>query len=186
MLFYLMNGHAPNKQSMKNNGCVFRVLVKDYRGEVPMEIVAHAMEHCGDSVHSCLKLRNYLSSDYNEYKRIYEECFHEMRTALKLFPVNCCDSEEELLQKSRQIFILEINSVFIGSVAVYGDEIDDLIVAKEFQRKGYGEKLLKFAISYMQTNGISPICLGVAGWNQVAIKMYLKNGFKIVKTEIVK
>lgn len=124
--------------------------------------------------------------DYDEYKRIYEDCFFDMRTALALTPINCCDGQEELFQKREEIFILEIDDLLIGSVAIYGNEIDDLIVAKEFQRKGYGQLLLKFAVSYMQKNNVSPISLQVADWNQGAIIMYQKNGFQIVKTEIYK
>ena len=71
----------------------------------------------------------------------------------------------------------------IGSVAIYDNEIDDLIVEKSCQRAGYGEALLQFAISYMQSSNIAPIVLHVADWNQGAIKMYMKNGFAIVKTE---
>lgn len=132
---------------------------------------------------SPLRLRNYSAFDYEEYKRIYEECFRDMRTALQRFPVDCCDSKEELERKKDKIYILEVDGKLIGSVAIYGNEIDDLIVEKSFQRVGYGEALLQSAISYMQSNNISPIVLHVADWNQGAIKMYMKNGFATVKTE---
>ena len=126
---------------------------------------------------SPLRLRNYSAFDYEEYKRIYEECFRDMRTALQRFPVDCCDSKEELEHKKDKIYILEIDGKLVGSVAIYDNEIDDLIVEKRYQRAGYGEALLQFAISYMQSNNISPIVLHVADWNQGAIKMYMKNGF---------
>lgn len=132
---------------------------------------------------SPLRLRNYSAFDYEEYKRIYEECFRDMRTALQRFPVDCCDSKEELERKKDKIYILEVDGKLIGSVAIYGNEIDDLIVEKSVQRVGYGEALLQSAISYMQSNNISPIVLHVADWNQGAIKMYMKNGFATVKTE---
>ncbi len=149
-----------------------------------MKITAYTMHYKGDKVNSDLILRNYISSDYSVYKRIYEECFFEMRTALELVPVNCCDSSEELLAKSSDIFVLEKNGRIIGSVAIYKNEIDDLIVAKKFQRKGYGKKLLDFAVASMQESGISPITLHVADWNKSAVKLYLDNGFVITGTEI--
>lgn len=148
-----------------------------------MKILAHTMEYRGGSIVSPLRLRNYSAFDYEEYKRIYEECFRDMRTALQRFPVDCCDSKEELERKKDKIYILEVDGKLIGSVAIYGNEIDDLIVEKSFQRVGYGEALLQSAISYMQSNNISPIVLHVADWNQGAIKMYMKNGFATVKTE---
>lgn len=148
-----------------------------------MKIIVHTMEYRGGYIVSPLRLRNYSAFDYEEYKRIYEECFRGMRTALQRFPVDCCASKEELERKKEKIYILMIDGKLIGSVAIYDNEIDDLIVEKNYQRMGYGEALLQFAISYMQSNCISPIVLHVADWNQGAIKMYIKNGFAIVKTE---
>lgn len=148
-------------------------------------IVAHTMEYQGSPVVSHLRLRNYSAYDYNEYKRIYDECFRDMRKALQLFPVDCCDSKEELERKKDKIYVLEIDGKLIGSVAIYENEIDDLVVEKSSQRMGYGEALLQFAMSYLQSKNRSPIVLRVADWNQGAVKMYLKNGFSIVKTEIV-
>lgn len=151
-----------------------------------MKIVAHTMEYRGETLCSKLKTRNYSADDFAEYKQIYEECFFDMRTALERFPVNCCRSAGELLQKSSMIFILEVENQIAGSIAIYGNEIDDLIVSKKFRRQGYGKALLQFAVALMQKNNVSPIILHAADWNQNAIKMYLNNGFKIVKTETVR
>ena len=134
---------------------------------------------------SHLQLRNYSTFDFSEYKRIYEEGFRDMRTALQLLPIDCCDSKEELERKKDSIYILEINGRLIGSIATYDNEIDDLVVEKSCQRMGYGEALLQFAVSRLQRNNIHPIILHVADWNQGAVKMYLRNGFSIVKTETI-
>ena len=150
-----------------------------------LEIVAHTMEYHGEHMQSSLQLRNYSACNYDEYKKIYEECFHDMRSAYQLYPVDCCYSEEGLEHKKDNIYILEVGGELIGSVAIYGNEIDDLIVRKSCQRMGYGEALLRFAVSQMQNNDISPITLHVAEWNQGAIRMYLKNGFTVVRTEKV-
>ena len=148
-----------------------------------MKIAAHTMEYQGGRIVSHLLLRNYSALDYKEYKRIYEECFHDMRIALQRFPIECCGSREELERKKEEIYILEIDGKIIGSVAIYGNEIDDLVVEKSFQGMGYGTALLRFAVSSLQSNHTSPIILHVADWNQSALKIYLKNGFSIVKTE---
>ena len=150
-----------------------------------MEVAAHRMEYSGGPVHTHLRLRNYSDRDFAVYRRIYNESFFEMRTALRRFPLECCDSRENLEKRRDNIFILEIDGCFVGSVAIYDNEIDDLIVAKAFRRRGFGEALLQYAVSHLQSRGVSPIVLHVADWNQGAIKMYLKNGFSIVKTEIV-
>ncbi|MBS4535711.1 hypothetical protein GOQ29_08795 [Clostridium sp. D2Q-14] len=62
-------------------------------------IIAHTMEYIGDNIHTSLVLRKYTNSDFNIYKTIYEDCFWEMRTALQLTPVNCCDTKEQLNKK---------------------------------------------------------------------------------------
>lgn len=151
-----------------------------------MEIVVHTMAYSQEGrLQSRLRVRNYADRDFDAYQKTYNECFSAMRTALQRFPIDCCDSRENLEKKRDQIFILEIDGCFIGSVTIYGNEIDDLIVAKAFQRKGHGQALLRFAVSRLQSNGVSPIVLHVADWNQGAMRLYLKNGFSIVRTEIV-
>ena len=44
-----------------------------------MKIIAHTMEYRGESIMSSLQLRNYSSFDYKEYKKVYEECFRDMK-----------------------------------------------------------------------------------------------------------
>lgn len=73
----------------------------------------------------------------------------------------------------------------IGSVAVYGNEIDDLIVANQFQNLGYGKLLLQFAVNLLQKRDISPIVLCVAEWNQKAISLYKTQDFIVTKIETV-
>ena len=105
-----------------------------------IDIVAHTMAYNGGPVESAVTLERYSDRYFPEYKKIYEDCFCEMR------PVNACDSREELLNKANDIYLHVENNILIGSIAIYGNEIDDLIVAKEYQRKGYGLLFLNFAI----------------------------------------
>ena len=119
-----------------------------------IDITAHTMEYCGNLVESNVELVQYSDDYFLDYKRIYEDCFHEMRTALELHPVDNCDSREELLNKQCDIFLYIENGILIGSVATYENEIDDLIVAKDYQCKGYGKQILCFAISHMQKKNI--------------------------------
>lgn len=151
-----------------------------------MGIIAHTMHYTANKTLSAsLDLRNYRDSDYSAYKQVYEDCFSDMRRALNLKPINCCSSREDLLDKAGCIFVLEVEGELAGSVALYGHEIDDLVVARKFQRKGYGQGLLRFAVARMQQSNISPVTLHVADWNQAAVRLYMKNGFTIVATETV-
>ena len=150
-----------------------------------VEVLAHTMEYCGGSVDSSALLARYTDDYFEQYKSVYEACFHEMRAELGLKPVDACDSREELLNKSNDIFLYTENNILIGSIAIYKNEIDDLIVVREYQHKGYGRLLLNFAIATMQKKCVSPIVLHVADWNKQAVNLYLKNGFVVTKTEIV-
>ena len=73
---------------------------------------------------------------------IYNECFYEMRKTLNIEPYNFLNNYEQIKEKSKDIYLLVENEEIIGSIACYGNEIDDLIVNKKFQHKGYGKQLL--------------------------------------------
>lgn len=151
-----------------------------------MKIIAHTMQYMGGVLPEPeLNLRNYLSADYSAYQHAYNDCFSDMRRALGLSPVHCCDDRRTLLAKAKDIYILDVEGELAGSVAIYGNEIDDLFVAKNHQRKGYGQRLLRFAVASMQRMEVTPVLLHVADWNQDALRLYLKNGFQIIDTEVV-
>jgi len=151
-----------------------------------MDVVAYTMEYTGFPINSSLtSLTQFEEKYYEEYKTIYEDCFYKMRKALCLEPYNDCDSLEQLLAKKEDIYLLVVDNKLIGSVAVYGNEIDDLIVSQNFQNQGYGKKLLLFGVALLQRKNISPIILGVAEWNQKAITLYKNNGFVVSKIETV-
>ena len=149
------------------------------------DIILHTMEYTGNVVESVDQLVNFYTDVYDGYKRVYEDCFHQMREDLELFPVDNCYSLHGCLEKREYIYILFEENLLVGSVAIYGNEIDDLIVDKEYQHRGYGLRLLRYAISRMQKDGVSPIILKVADWNVRAIDIYKKVGFEIVGTEII-
>lgn len=74
----------------------------------------------------------------------------------------------------------------IGSVACYGNEIDDLIVNKKYQKKGYGKQLLLWGMQHIRRLNEEPITLHVAEWNQNALRLYKEVGFEVVSSERVR
>lgn len=151
-----------------------------------MEVIAYGMEYMGGEVKTDINLVPFREEFFEEYKKIYNECFYEMRKALDIKPYYFYSSIEQLEDKKEKIFVLKENDELIGSVAMIDCEIDDLIVNPKYQGKGYGKKLLLYAINKMQTMGINTIKLYVAKWNEKAVKLYEKNGFKCVKIEKVR
>lgn len=122
---------------------------------------------------------------WNEYMKIYNECFYKMRKALEIEPINFYYDYSQIKDKIKDIFLYLQNGAIIGAVSCYENELDDLIVEKSFQGQGLGQKLLFWGINHIKEQGYEEIILHVAEWNQNAVKLYLKNGFSIAKRERV-
>ena len=113
-----------------------------------------------------------------EYKRIYNECFHEMREALGIKPFDFIQDDSFFETGMDAVFLLTVNGRLIGSVALRGNEIDDLIVAPACQGMGYGRQILLWALAHIRSDRI---ILHVAAWNRKAVALYQKTGFVITE-----
>ena len=122
---------------------------------------------------------------WNEYKKIYNECFYKMRKELEVEPINFYSGYYQIKDKINNIFLYFQDEVIAGAVSCYGNELDDLIVNKPFQGQGSGQKLLLWGMNHIKEQGYKEIILHVAEWNQNAVELYLKNGFSIKKIEKV-
>lgn len=123
---------------------------------------------------------------WKEYMKIYNECFYKMRKALEVEPINFYSDYSQIRDKINDIFLYLQNGVIVGAVSCYGNELNDLIVEKSFQGQGIGKKLLLWGMNHIKEQGYEEIFLHVAEWNQNAVKLYLKNGFRIRKREKVR
>lgn len=103
-----------------------------------------------------------------------------------LFPLDAWSIEmflEELAQvpHSRQVCVLEIDGQIIGyaSLRFVGNEgdINTISVARDFQRKGYGQLLLNWLEQTAKENGVKELFLDVRTDNEPAIAIYKKNGY---------
>ena len=118
--------------------------------------------------------------------KIYNACFYEMRKSLDIEPYNFLSDYKQIGEKCKDIFLLVNGKEIIGSVACYGSEIDDLIVNRKFQHKGYGKQLLLWGMNYIRQSSNEPISLHVAKWNENAVMLYEKVGFVITDIERVR
>jgi len=139
------------------------------------------MDYIQGKVDSDLQVVNYDNKYYENYKNAFEDCFFEMRQALGFKPTRDCYKPEELIENKNNIFLLVDNEEIIGSVILPGNEIDEFFINEKYQRKGYGRKLLNFAINYYQKKEVKKIFLGVADWNEKAVKLYESCGFTSTK-----
>ena len=142
-----------------------------------MEYV-HPME-----VNSAISMTKY-SSEYQEaYKELYNSGYHKMREALDIKPYDFIQDDSFFEEGMENVFLLLKQGEIIGTVALKGDEIDDLIVNGKYQGNGYGKQILLWAIKNIQT--ARPV-LHVAGWNEKAIALYKSVGFEITETIEIK
>ncbi len=77
------------------------------------------------------------------------------------------------------VYLLIEDGELIGSVALKGNKIDDLLVKKEYQGRGCGRQILLWALENINS---SNIILHVAEWNARAVRLYKSVGFEITKT----
>jgi ribosomal-protein-alanine N-acetyltransferase len=78
--------------------------------------------------------------------------------------------------------VLEINKKVNGYIGLWitpdGADVINFYVDKEYQGRGFGKKLLKFAIDLCTMSKVKQISLEVRENNEVAIALYEKMGFK--------
>lgn len=122
---------------------------------------------------------------WEEYKRIYNVCFYEMRKNLDIKPFYFLSDYAQIQDKSKFIFLLIHDGILVGSVACYGNEVDDLFVDEKYQGRGIGRQLLLWAMKYIRNKNNLPIVLHVAACNKTAIALYKSVGFTMTKTEII-
>lgn len=118
-----------------------------------------------------------------QYKALYNAAFRPMREALDIKPYDWYKDDRAILAKAHEINLLTDGDVLIGSVSCIGNEIDDLFVNETYRRKGYGRKLLVWAMNRIASEGASDMVMHVAQWNEGAVKLYLDEGFEITKTD---
>jgi GNAT superfamily N-acetyltransferase len=124
---------------------------------------------------------------YERYSGLINTCFYEMRKALNIQPYESyCADLEELMGQKENIFLLLDGDEIIGAVSCYENEIENLAVSLKYQRQGFGKKLMRFALDYMQKRGTSPIKLTVTQWNRSAIALYESFDFVITKETTVR
>ncbi len=92
--------------------------------------------------------------------------------------------ESEIKNPFSQYIIAKINREIVGFAGVIDTvdqlEITNIVVRKNFRKKGIGNELLTELIKLAKENGKEKITLEVNNTNLAAIKLYEKNGFKNV------
>lgn len=92
--------------------------------------------------------------------------------------------ESELKNPFSQYIIAKLNNEIVGFAGVIDTvdqlEITNIVVKKDFRKKGIGNELLEKLIKLAKEKDKEKITLEVNNTNLAAIKLYEKNGFKNV------
>ena len=63
--------------------------------------------------------------------------------------------------------------------------LDNIVIDEKYQKNGYGQKLLDYLLEYSKENKYSDILLNVYCFNENAIKLYEKYGFKKLTQDMI-
>lgn len=147
------------------------------------------MEYRGGAVASDLEpeLVPFEDRHYDLYQRVGNETFADLLSELRsnirqFFPL------DEV--RARETYLWFEGEELVGSVRIRHDEaercheIERALVARRFQGRGYGTRLLKFAVAKLQRTGRTPIVLTVAACNAKAVELYARLGFVAVREDM--
>jgi diamine N-acetyltransferase len=144
--------------------------------------------------------------DYDYINKLYwqSDCFHYNNEPYIYEKTNegCRTKEyiESLLNEEINIFIvLEKGMEIIGFLFAYEETkgylpfhkkrkyivIDNIVIDENYRNNGYGEKLLNHIIEYAKNGNYNDIVLNVYRFNETAIKLYEKKGFKIITQDMI-
>ncbi len=145
------------------------------------------LSHSGErQPESRLEFVNYRSEHFERYVHAMQRSFYELRSSNDFKPYICCQPDEakriELEQNKDHIYLLMDGEQIAASVIVGKDSIEDVFVVPEYQGKGFGRKLMWFALNKAIDNGSCHITLSAIEWNTKALRLYESVGFHVAKT----
>jgi len=142
--------------------------------------------------------------DYDKINKLYwqSDCFHYNNEPYIYEKTNegCRTKEyiESLLNEKINIFIV-LEKEVIGFLYAYEETkghlpfhkkrkyivIDNIVIDENYRNNGYGEKLLNYIVEYAKNRNYNDIVLNVYRFNENAIKLYEKKGFKIITQDMI-
>ncbi len=109
-----------------------------------------------------------------------------MEIDAEIFPNDALDIEKigKLLDhRTKELLVLEMGGIIVGYLILnpqkYTGHLQRIGVAKEYQGKGYGKRLMDAATSRFREQGLQRSVLYVLRNNKVAVSLYGKFGFQV-------
>jgi ribosomal protein S18 acetylase RimI-like enzyme len=132
-----------------------------------------------------MKIRKATGKDKEIIKKIFSEGYSVSPYNEKWPPEMLEKRISDYLKYYDNMFVLEVDKKIVGFIifcfyawhAGLRGYINEVVVAPEFQGKGYGRALMDFAESYMKKKGAKEVCL-LTSPESGAFKMYQKRNYK--------
>ena len=114
------------------------------------------------------------------------EVFYQLRITNNIVPHKLSGSSPEELEKISRYFeknagtfyFLFVDGGLAGTILHEKNYIRSLAVARNYQRRGFGELLVKYTVNAILTLGYTEIRLHVLDGNTPAERLYSKLGFR--------
>lgn len=133
---------------------------------------------------------------YYEDKMTLEcEAFTPLRRENDIKPYNWYEgSSKEDIERNREwtlkqqdyIYLFFESDEIVGASMVKAAEVDLLFVNPKYQGKGYGRKILEFAVNRGLEQNASGVNLNALASNDSALRLYRSTGFKIVQAQDIR
>jgi ribosomal protein S18 acetylase RimI-like enzyme len=134
----------------------------------------------------------YASEFFQLEIELESEVFYELRKKNGIMPIALKNSTPSELEEIKLFFSNNSSSFFflfdgesrtaenlIGSILLLGNYIQCLAVAKKYQRRGYGEQLVKYGVNSALAQGHKTVELTLIDGNIQAQALYTKLGFTV-------
>jgi len=117
---------------------------------------------------------------FDSYLQVVQESFYEVHVINDIKPYIVTEEivRRYKLNNKENVYLLFEDDKILASVTIGKGTVENLMVSKTAQGKGYGKKALQFAINKMMSQGNKEIRISYMEGNDSAKKLYLSLGFK--------
>ncbi|MFZ3580312.1 GNAT family N-acetyltransferase [Virgibacillus sp. DJP39] len=120
---------------------------------------------------------------FEQYVKVNQECYYPIQKSNDLKPYIASEKviKQYKLNNKENVYLALDNEEIIASVTIGNGEIDNLIVAPNYQGKGYGKEALQFGMNKLLRQGHKEIRICYMENNTVAENLYYLLGFKFLQ-----
>jgi len=153
-----------------------------------------------------LNIRKANMEDFDKINNLFwqSDCYHYNKEPYIYEKTNVGSRTREYIEtiindEKSIIVVLEKEKEIVGFLYAYEETkghlpfhrkrkyvvLDNIVIDENYRKNGYGEILLNYIIEYAKNGKYNDIVLYVYKFNENAIKLYEKKGFKILTQDMI-